>query len=325
MDVLWQDLRQSLRRLRRRPGPASVVVLTLAVGIGLNTAVFTLVRSTLLRPLPYTEPDRLVMVWTEIPARGVTRATSAYGAIEDWRLQARSFESLATYDQTTLTLTGGPWAERAAAALASSNLFAVLGVPPALGRSFSADEVEGRAPVVVLSHEFWRSRFGGAPDVVGRTLEISGSPFEVVGVMPAGFGFPETDTQLWLPQTLFTDWEATRAQRGTGAWRVLARLGPDVSLRRARAEMSEVSARLERRHPETNAGLTTSVVPLHEVVAAGSFRTALWTMFGAVALVLLLACANVAQVTWPGPSTGAASSRCGGRSAPPGVVWSGRP
>jgi predicted permease len=296
MDVLRQDVQHALRSLRRQSGTAAIVVLTLAVGIGLITALFTLIHSTLLRPLPYHEPDRLVMIWTSIPTRGVTEATSAFANVEDWRTRTRVFEDIATLDQTTLTLTGGQWAERAGAVRSSANLFSLLGVAPALGRSFSAAEERAGTPVAVLSHDFWRSRFGGSTEAVGSTIEISGRRFEVVGVMPEGFVFPEPGTQFWLPQTLFTDWEATSAQRGTGAFRVVARLRGGASLEHARSEMSEIAARLEQEHPGANAGLGASVVPLHEQIAGGSFRMALWTLFGAVALVLLLACANAAQM-----------------------------
>jgi putative ABC transport system permease protein len=296
MDVVWQDLRHTVRTLRRQTGFTVVVVLTLAVGIGVNTAVFTLVHSTLLEPLPYPDPDRLVMVWTEIPARGVYEATSAYANVQDWRTESRTFADLATFDPTTLTLTDGEWAEQMSAVRTSSNLFSVLGVGPAIGRGFSAEEERQRAAVAVLSHDLWQSRFGGTPDAIGRTIEIAGTRLQVVGVMGEGFGFPEPETQLWLPQTLFTEWEATAAQRGTGAWRVIGRLAPGTSLDRARAELDAIAARLAELHPGANAGLGVRAVPLHEQVTGVSFRAALWTLFGAVAVVLLLACANAAHL-----------------------------
>ncbi|MGH7446857.1 MAG: ABC transporter permease [Longimicrobiales bacterium] len=296
MDVLWQDLRHTVKALRRQFGFTAVLVLTLAVGIGVNTAVFTLVHSTLLEPLPYADPDRLVMVWTEIPARGVREGTSAYANVHDWKTQTRIFEELATFDPTTLTLTGGESAEQVSTAKASSNLFATLGVAPLLGRGFSLEEEQQRAAVVVLSHEFWTERFGAAPEAIGETIEIAGNRFRVVGVMPEGFAFPGRNTRLWLPQTLFTDWEATVQQRGTGAWRVIARLQAGVSLDRARAEMRTLATRLEQQYPAANAGLGVNVVSLHEQVTGFSFRLSLWAMFGAVSLVLLLACANAAHL-----------------------------
>ncbi|MFW6039852.1 MAG: ABC transporter permease, partial [Gemmatimonadota bacterium] len=296
MDVLWQDLRHALRTLRRDGRFTTIVVLTLAVGIGVHTAVFSLVHSTLLEPLPYEAPDRLAMVWTAIPAEGVREARSAYANIEDWRTRNRVFEDLATYDPTSLTLTDGEWPEQVSAALVSANFFPLLGVAPALGRTFSPEEEQRAAPVAVLSHDLWERRFGASPAAIGGTIEIAGRPFRVVGVMPEGVDFPERSTLLWLPQTLFTDWEATAAQRGTGAWRVVGRLREGVSLERARAEMGAIADRLERTHPDANAGLGVSVVPLYEHVTGRSYRLALWTLFGAVGLVLLIACANAAHL-----------------------------
>lgn len=296
MDALWQELRHSARAVRRQPGFAVVVVLTLAVGIGLNTAVFSLLHSTLLAPLPYHDPGRLAMLWTEIPAEGVRESRSAYANVQDWRSSTRSFEDLATFDPTSLTVTGGEWPEQISTARVSANLFGVLGVPALLGRVFSPEEERQRAAVVVVSHEFWLRRFDGERAAIGRTIELAGTPFQVVGVMPAGFGFPDRNTLLWLPQTQFTDWEATAAQRGTGAWGVIGRLRAGVTIDRARADMTEIAARLARSYPGANAGLGIHVVPLYEHVTGHSFRLALWMLFGAVGLLLLIACANAAHL-----------------------------
>ncbi|MGH7540125.1 MAG: ABC transporter permease, partial [Gemmatimonadota bacterium] len=198
MDVLWQDLRHTLRTLRRDFGFTAVIVLTLAVGIGANTAVFSLVHSTLLQPLPYRVPDRLAMIWTDIPAQGVHEARSAYANIQDWKTQNRVFEDLATFDPASLTLTDGEWPEQISAASVSANLFSVLGVAPAMGRVFSLEEEHRRASVAVLSHGLWQRRFSASSDAIGRTIEIGGTPFQVLGVMPEGFGFPDRNTQLWL-------------------------------------------------------------------------------------------------------------------------------
>jgi putative ABC transport system permease protein len=296
VDQIRLDFRHALRSLLRDRRFTAVVVLTLGVGIGANTAVFSLVRSIVLAPLPYEEPDRLGMVWTEIPARGVRNGTSAYANVEDWRAQGHAFEDLATFDPTSLTLTDGDWPELISTARVSSNFFSVLGVGPAIGRTFSLEEERGRAQVVVLSHDLWVQRFDASPGAIGAAVEIAGSRFEVVGVMPAGFGFPDRATRLWLPQTLFTDWEAASSRRGTDAWRVVGRLRPDASFGQARSELAQIAARLEQAHPAENAGLGVSVVPLYEEVAGHSFRLALWTVFGAVGLVLLIACANAAHL-----------------------------
>jgi predicted permease len=296
MDVLWQDLRHALRTLRRDVGFTAVIVLTLAIGIGANTAVFSIVHSTLLTPLPYRDHGRLTMIWTDIGARGVHEAGSAYANIQDWKTQNRVFEDLATFDPTSLTLTDGEWPEQISTARVSANLFPLLGVAPVIGRSFPPEEEQQGASVVVLSHTLWQRRFSASPDAIGRTIEIGGRPFQVLGVMPDRFGFPERNTQLWLPQTVFTDWDATVARRGTDAWRVIGRLQSGVSLEHARSDMSVIASRLERTYPSANAGLGINVVPLYEQLTGHSFRLALWTLFGAVGLVLLIACANAAHL-----------------------------
>lgn len=295
-DVLSQDLRHALSTLVRDPGFSAVTTLTLAIGIGINTAVFSVVHAVLLAPLPYEDPDRLVMVWTAIADQGIREAPSAYANIEDWKALNRVFQDLATFDPTTLTLTDGDWPEQVSTAAASANLFSVLGVAPAIGRMFSPEEERKRAEVTVLSHELSQRRFGASPAAIGRTVEVNGMPMEVIGVMPEGFAFPDTDTQMWLPQTLSSDWDATVARRGTDSWRVVGRLEPGVSVQRARGDMSEISARLERAYPSVNEGLGISVVPLYDQVTGYSVRLALWTLFGAVALVLVIACANAAHL-----------------------------
>jgi predicted permease len=293
MDVLRQDLRHTVRTLIREPGFTVVVILTLAVGIGVNTAVFSLVRSILLEPLPYPDADRLVMVWTDIPAQGMHEARSAYANIRDWKAQNRVFEDLATFDPTSLTLTGGAWPEQISTAKASANLFSVFGVAPSIGRSFTVEEEQRRARVVVLSHDLWQRRFRGSADVTGRAIEIADSTYEVVGVMPEGFG---RGTELWLPQTLLDDWEAVSARRGTDAWFVVGRLRPGVTLARAQADMRVIATRLAQQYPSDNAGLGINVVPLFDHVTGHSFQLALWMLFGAVGLVLLIACANAAHL-----------------------------
>lgn len=296
MDVLMQDLRYAVRALRRDIGFTAVTVLILAVGIGANTGVFSVVHSVLLAPLPYEEPERLAMVWTDIAVEGVHEAPSAYGNIQDWKAQNRVFEDLATFDGTTLTLTGGEWPERIMTGRASANFFSVLRVSPAIGRTFSLEEEEARASVVVLSHALWERWFSASPDAIGRTIEINGLPLEVVGVMPADFGF-DRDVQLWWPQTLFSDFDDVATARGTDFWRVLGRVRSGVSMAEAQRDMDVIASRLERAYPNENAGLGINVVPLYDQVTERSYRLALWTLFGAAGLVLLIGCANVANLT----------------------------
>jgi len=294
IDELRQDVQYTLTTLRRDVGFTILVILTLAIGIGANTAVFSVVHSVLLRPLPYESPERLMMIWTTISRRGVDEATSAYANVRDWRAQTRTFEDLATFDPTSRTLTGGELAEQVMTADVSANLFSVMGVEPLIGRTFSPEEEQRRAPVVVVSHEFWQQRFGGSPTVIGTSIELNDRPFEIIGVMPEGFAFPERD--IWLPQTVLSGWDAREARRGTDSWRVVGRLAAGQSLEAARAEMSDIASRLERAYPSENAGLGVIVVPLHDQVTGSSLRLALWTLFGAVGLVLLVACANAAHV-----------------------------
>jgi putative ABC transport system permease protein len=295
-DAIARDVRYALRTLRRNFGFAIVVVLTLAVGVGINTAAFGVLRSVLLQPLPYHEPDRLAMLWTDIPDQRVRESPSAFANVRDWQSQNEVFDDLATFDPTSLTLTDGDWAEQVSAARVSSNLFSLLGIEPAIGRMFSAQEDRERLPVVVLSHGQSLRRFGRASAAIDQTIEIAGTRFQVIGVMAEGFGFPERDTELWLPQTWFTDWDATLVQRGSGAWRVVGRLRPGVTLQQARQEMTLIADRLEESHPAENGGLGLNIVSLHDQVTGYSFRLALWTLFGAVGLVLVIACSNVVHL-----------------------------
>lgn len=295
LDTVRQDVRYTVAALRRDLTFTAVAILTLAVGIGANTAVFSVVHSVLLRPLPYADPDRLVTVWTSVPERDIAQTTSAYGNIRDWEDRSRAFDALATYDPATRTLTGGEWAERVGTADASANLFSVLGVEPAIGRAFSEDEERRRAAVVVLSHDFWVRRFSASPAVIGQTVEIDLRPFEIIGVMPEGFAY-DPGVQLWLPQTALSYWDDRADRRGTDSWRVLARLAPGVSLEAARREMAGIAERLERDHPRANAGLGVAVVGLRDELTGSSLRLVLWTLYSAVGLVLLIACANAASL-----------------------------
>lgn len=296
MDVLFSDLRHTLSGLRRDAGFTVMTVLVLGIGIGANTAVFSVVRGTLLRPLPYEDPSRLAMLWTDIASRDIHEATSSYGNVVDWRARSSAFQGLATFDPTSLTLLAGEWPEQISAVKASANFFSVLGVPPEIGRIFSEEEEREQAPVVVLSHALGERWFGGSAAAIGRSVQIEGTPLEVIGVMPRDFDFPDANVDAWLPESLFVDWAATVARRGTDAWRVVGRLAPAVSLEAARAEMSGIADGLRGDFPEANAGLGINVVPLQDQVTGASFRLGLWTLFGAVGLVLLIACANAAHL-----------------------------
>jgi predicted permease len=284
-----QDLRYGLRMMRRGPGFAAVAVLTLALGIGANTAIFSVVNAVLLRPLPYRDPVRLVTVlhdgWKPVaPANFL-----------DWREQSSSFESIAAAQLWGLTMTGRDRPEQLELLQTSAEMFQVLGVEAALGRTFTAGEDRpGREHVVVLSHGFWQRRFGGAPDAVGQRVMLDGEPYTVVGVMPPDFQFAPfwaTRAEAWVPLNLGRRLSDRRGQ----SLRVFARLKPGVTLGLAQAEMETINRRLAEQHPRENEGLTVSVDPLHEKVV-GKSRPALLIILGAVGFVLLIACANVANL-----------------------------
>jgi putative ABC transport system permease protein len=295
LEALWQDLRYGARVLFKQPGFTGIAALTLGLGIGANITIFSVVNAVLLRPLPYPDADRLVFFWSEAPAQNIRERASAYANVADWREQNKSFEDIAASDPTVVTLTGAAEPEQVMSVRASANLFPLLGVAPMLGRTFTADEEQQRARVVVLSHGLWRRRFGASPNVLGQTLEIDGVSSQVIGVMPERFR-SDKETPIWEPHTLFPDWEAQKAQRGTGSWQVVGRLKPQVSLAQAQVEMSAIAQRLEQAFPVANKGLGVNLVPLQLKYTGSNVRLALWMLFGAVALVLLIACTNVANL-----------------------------
>ncbi|MET0645299.1 MAG: ABC transporter permease [Pyrinomonadaceae bacterium] len=286
---LAQDFKYGLRTMRRAPGFTAVAVLTLALGIGANTAIFSVVNAVLLRPLPYRDPARLVTVlhdgWKPVaPANFL-----------DWREQSRSFESIAAAQLWSLTMTGNDRPEQLSVLQTSAEIFQVLGVDAALGRTYAAGEDQpGHEHVVVLSHRLWQRRFGGAPDVVGREVTFDGEPYTVIGVMPPDFQFAPfwaTHAEAWLPLNLGQRVTDRRGQ----SLRVFARLKNAVTREQAQAEMETINSRLAEQHPRANEGLTVSVDPLHEKVV-GKSRPALLVILGAVGFVLLIACANVANL-----------------------------
>ena len=281
--------------LLKQPGFTAIAVLTLGLGIGANITIFSVVNAVLLRPLPYPDADRLVFLWSEAPAQNIRERASAYANLADWRKQNKSFEDIAVSDPTVVTLTGGAEPEQVMSVRASANLFPLLGVAPMLGRTFTADEEQQKVRVVVLSHGLWQRRFGASPNVLGQTLEIDGVSSQVIGVMPEHFRSGK-ETPIWEPHTLFPDWEAQKAQRGTGSWQVVGRLKPQVSLAQAQTEMSTIAQRLEQAFPVANKGLGVNLVPLQLQYTGSNVRLALWMLFGAVALVLLIACTNVANL-----------------------------
>jgi predicted permease len=299
-DEMFQDLRYGVRMLFRTPGFTFVAVLTLALGIGANTAIFSLVNAVLLRPLPYHDPDRLAMLWTDDPKRNIREEGTSYPNFLDWRSQNQSFTDMAICSRgNPVVLTDGDEPERVMGDLVSANLFPLLGVRPALGRTFSPEDELRRARVVVLSHGLWQRRFGAAPDAIGKTLEIDGRTSQVIGVMPADFYFPSKDTQLWEPLTAAWFWERNYTERFADTWRVVGRLKPQATFDQAQVEMNAIGQRLAQTYltpPDYFAGFGVNVVPLSVQFTGKNLRLALWVLLGAVVFVLLIACANVANL-----------------------------
>ncbi len=295
LETLWQDLRYGARMLIKHPGFTAIAVPTLALGIGANITIFSVVNAVLLRPLPYADADRLVFLWSAVPKQNIKERASAYANFSEWRDQNTLFEDLAVFDPTAVTLTGVAEPEQVMSVRASANLFPLLVVAPLLGRTFTADEEQQKVRVVVLSHGLWQRRFGASPSVLGQTLEIDGVSSQVIGVMPEHFRMGE-DTPVWEPHTLMPNWEAQKAQRGTGSWRVVGRLKAAVSLAQAQTEMSTIAQRLEQAFPDDNKGLGVNLVPFYLQFTGSNVRLALWILFGAVVFVLLIACTNVANL-----------------------------
>jgi putative ABC transport system permease protein len=288
LDALGQDARYSWRRLVRSPGFTAVAVITLGLGIGANSAIFSVVNTVLLRPLPYAESERLVRVFS---LRSVPVEMSGPDFM-DIREQAGVFEGLAAYDTEARTLTGAGDAERVAVGAVTPGFFEVLRVRPVLGRTFRLGEMEpGQERVAVLSHGFWLERFGGDHGVLGRTITLNGLEYEVVGVVPPAFDLPP-GRALWVP--IVNEGMFATSRRAVYL-SVIGRLGAGVTLAEAEAEVSTIAARLEAAYPESNVGWGATVRPMRDVVV-GDARAPLLVLLGAVALVLLIACANVANL-----------------------------
>jgi predicted permease len=291
LETLWHDLRYGVRALRKQPGFAFVVVLTLAIGIGANSTIFSFANGILMRPLPYQDPGRLVTLDETAPKRNIRSMGVSFPNFLDWRAQNQVFEDVAAYGTGSYTLVEGGEPEQVRGARVSAGLFEILGVAPALGRTITSEEDRpGNETVVVLGHGLWQRRFGGDAGVVGRTISVNNRPHAVVGVMPPGFKFPEV-ADLWVPLALDTQrW--TRNDHGLGA---VARLKPGVTLERAQSEMVAIAGRIEEQNPVTNEGLSVNVADLREGLVS-DYRQALLILLGVVGFVLLIACVNVANL-----------------------------
>ena len=291
---LAHDMRYALRSVRKNPLFAAVVVLPLALGIGANTVIFTVVHAALIRPLPYYQPDRLVHLWEANPKQEPEPYGASYPDLQDWRGASRYFEGFAAYVDGFTTLSENQQTERVTAGLVTTDFFPLLGVKPAMGRSFVAGEDQPGAPdVMLLSHAIWQRTFHGDPSIVGRSVTVGSSQVAVVGVLPAGFHFASVgDADLWFPLVPGKNQRANRFQH----WmRVIARLRPGASLEQAKAEMRQIAERIARDDPAYHTGSSILINPLRDVFV-GDVRPALLALLGAIGMVLLLACANVANL-----------------------------
>jgi len=292
---LFSDLRFSLRTLRRNKAFSAAAILVLALGIGANTAIFSVVNAVLLRPLPFDDPSRIMQVWHVPPAKsfpGLTRFAVSPANYLDWKSQSSSFEQMAAYGFRSFTVGGTEQPEDIQAGAVASDFFPLLRVRPLLGRTFTpAEDLPGQGRVVVLGYNFWRDHFASDPDVLGRSILLDGVTYSVVGVMPGTLQFPSW-AKIWVPLAWTNE---IRAVRGNHNYGVIARLKKGVDMRQAQAELSAISTRLEQLYPEDDKGWGAIIVPLREQLV-GDVRPALLVLLGAVAFVLLIACANVANL-----------------------------
>ncbi|MGB6496499.1 MAG: ABC transporter permease, partial [Candidatus Acidiferrum sp.] len=290
--TLFAYLRAALRQMKRNPGFFAIALAALALGIGANTAIFSAVEGVLLKPLPYADPGRLVMVWERVSYLGFAHNTPAAANYVDWRAQNQVFTDMVAIRYANAAFTGGQAPEEMLGRRVTPNFFDVLGVQPAVGRPFTAEEDAARRKVVVLSYPLWQRRFGGDPSVIGRSILMDGEATTVVGVMPRGFFFPDRQTEYWVP-TSFTPEDLARRTRHN--LEVVARLKPGVTVDRAQHDMDVIAKRLQQQYPDSNTNIGAAVVPLHEQFA-GDTATGLWVLQIAALLVLLIACSNLANL-----------------------------
>jgi putative ABC transport system permease protein len=289
------DFRYAVRGLLKKPLFAALTVLTLALGIGANAAIFSVVNGVLLRPLPYPDPAQLMMVWIYNPRQGFDKDVAPYPAFSDWRAQSRSFEHLAAYFGASVSLTGVGDPAQLRGARVTASFFPTMNVQPALGRWFTEqDATPGHERVVMLEHGLWEQRFHGDRSIVGRPIQLSGRPYEVVGIMPAGFHYPD-DATLWLPLAPVEPYKQLMESRGSFWLNVIGRLRADTTQGAAQTEMDMIARRLEQQYPDSNGGLGIRLTALHDEIV-GDVRRALLVLLGAVGCVLLIACANVANL-----------------------------
>ncbi|HMG72329.1 MAG TPA: ABC transporter permease [Pyrinomonadaceae bacterium] len=292
MDSILKDIRYGVRGLAKRPVLTIIAIFTLAIGIGANSAIFSTINALLLKPLPFPDPERIVAFWEKVPSRGVERNEVAVANYLDWNAQNKSFEQLGMYRWWSTNLTGSDSPERVQGFLVTPNFLDIVGVKPMLGRGFSAEENQpGKDAVALLTYSLWQRRFGADPNIVNRTISTNGITRTVIGVMPPDFNYPK-GAEIYAPLAITP--ELARS-RGNHSYLGIGRLRPGVSIQGAQAEFDNLAAQLEKQYPETNTGRGVVIYPILEDTVR-MYSTALWVMMAAVGFVLLIGCANVANL-----------------------------
>ena len=292
MGALAQDIRYAIRTLAKTPGFTAIAVLTLMLGIGANTALFSVVNGVLLNPLPYAQPDRLAALYEK--TANFQRSSISYPNFLDWQKDNHSFDSMAAYRTDEFNMTGAGEPERLRGDMISADFFSLFGVQPVIGRNFSADEDRvGGAPVVLISGGFWKRRFGSSPDVLGKTITLNATDYEIVGVIPASFRL-DRNNDVYVPIGQWND-STFRDRRVSMGMRAVGRLKAGITLDQARADMADIARNLETAYPEADKGMGVTVMSLKKAIT-GDIEPFLFVLLGAVGFVLLIACANVANL-----------------------------
>src|SRR5436190_1072910 len=292
LEGLFRDVRFGFRRLVKTPGFAVVAVATLALGIGANTAIFSLVDGVLLRPLPFPDAERIIYIEGKNPAAGITESNTSFLDFTDWSQQTDLFASTAAYWTGEAHLgADGAEPERVPRAGVTAGFFSVLGVQPVLGRTFVRDDDKGwPQTVAIISHGLWKRRFGSDPAIIGKQVQMSSMPLTIIGIMPPGFEYPE-QTQIWVPTAV----NLSQEPRDNRVWSAIARLNPGIDLKQAQTHLSAISAQLDKQFHQTNNGWDVNLSPLQERLVR-EVKPSLLALLGAVGFVLLIACANVANL-----------------------------
>jgi putative ABC transport system permease protein len=296
---IWQDLSYGARCLRRSPGFSIASILVLALAIGANSAIFSVIEGVLLRPLPYSNPERLCVLWKSIPQKNIEWDWTSALTIRDWREQTQVFEDVATVlrpEGSKVSMRGSSGSEEIQASIVSGNFFDLLRVRPLLGRTFSPSEARREENVAVISYGMWKRRFGETSAILGKSIQLNNQIVSIIGVMPPDFQYPNKQAELWLQLTSDPRWPMFQKFRIADAFSGLGRLKPGRSIEQARAEMKVVSSKLAKQYPATDTGLGVDVVPLSDQIAEWPVRRALWILGSAALCVLLVACSNIASL-----------------------------